>query len=347
MISIRLLSGSILAALIAFGCSTSSTPTADSCGADSTVSCPGGGSGYSCSGSAVPDSSLNCSGATADANGNADYCCGSVATGSCDPDTSVSCQSGSDGYTCTDGATPTAAMNCSQPTSDSGGDHYCCGTASTTCVADSSVEGCTGSSTGYSCTGTDTPDQSASLSCSDGVAGNGETLYCCTDFMTPASCMVDDTVTGCTGGSYGFSCTGTDAPDANDASLSCSDGVASGADTDYCCIDITTPATCSPDDSVTGCTGDSYGYSCTGSDPPDATDTSIVCSEGVMSGGDTIYCCIDNTSTSCTQDDSVQCSTAGSYGFTCTGTDAPSDSDTSLTCSAPTADGGNSTYCCE
>jgi hypothetical protein len=297
----------------------------------------------------VPDASLNCSTPTTDANGDSQYCCGTT-TAACAADSTVDCSaSGTTGYSCPSGVVPDAsAGTCSTPTTTANGDTYCCGTSTgTTCTADSTVQGCTGSSTGYSCTGTDTPDQSASLTCSIGVAGSGDTLYCCSDVNAPAGCMVDDTVTGCTGGSYGFSCTGTDAPDANDPTLSCSDGVAGSGDTLYCCSDVNTPATCMADDSVTGCTGNSYGFSCTGTDAPDANDTSLICSEGVAGTGDTLYCCIDNTATTCTQDDTLTCPTPGSFGFTCTGSDDPSTSDTTLTCSNPTTDAdGNMDYCC-
>ncbi len=295
MISIRTLSGSILTALIVFGCSTSTTPAA-TCIADSTVDCSSSGTtGYSCPSGVAPDSSAGACGAPlTDANGNDDYCCGVTTGNSCTADSAVDCTaSGTTGYSCNTGdVPPTSAGTCSDVTPTANGDTYCCGTTTTgpTCSPDSTVAGCTGSSSGFSCTGTDRPDDTASLICSEGVAGSGDTLYCCSD--------------------------------------------------------LTTPSTCMPDDTVTGCAGNSYGFSCTGSDAPDMTDTSIICSDGIATGSDTIYCCVDNTDASCAEDDTLNCTTPGSFGFSCTSSAAPTDP--TLTCSAgtPDTDGTSTDFCC-
>jgi hypothetical protein len=43
---------------------------------------------------------------------------------------------------------------------------------------------------------------------------------------------------------------------------------------------------------VQGCTGNSYGFSCSGSAIPSQADTSLTCSAGVPgNGGLTLYCC--------------------------------------------------------
>jgi hypothetical protein len=110
------------------------------------------------------------------------------------------------------------------------------------CAMDSTVTGCSGSSTGYSCTGSDTPEDSDStLECSIGIAGNaGSTLFCClAPATTTNSCAPDETVTGCAGGSYGFSCTvSTDNPMDAYSNLTCSSWVAGNAgSTLYCCTD--------------------------------------------------------------------------------------------------------------
>jgi hypothetical protein len=126
-----------------------------------------------------------------------------------------------------------------------------------------------------------------------GVAGTGETLYCCSGVNAPGACMADPTVTGCTGSAYGFSCTGSAPPNANDPSLSCSGGVAGTGDTSYCCADANLPATCTPDPTVTGCTGGAYGFTCTDTSLPSENDPSLSCSAGVAgSDGGTSYCCI-------------------------------------------------------
>ena len=354
MISIRALSGSIITALIVFGCSSSTPAPADTCSADTTVTCTTAGStGFTCTGAAVPGDSGTCSAGTVDSNGDTPYCCYTTTSGACTADTTVTCTTaGATGETCTGGAVPPTADNCTAGTADSNGDvPYCCGNSSaSTCSADSSVTGCTGGATGYSCTGTDTPDATdTSIICSDGVAGTGDTLYCCATATTPATCMADETVTGCTGQSYGFSCTGSDPPDASDPTLICSDPVTSGSDSLYCCATDTVSSTCMADDTVTGCTGNSYGFSCTGSDAPDASDTSLVCSEGVMTGSDTIYCCVDNTDATCVQDDTITCPSSGadgSFGLKCSTSADPTDP--TLNCSAGTADpdGSSTDFCC-
>jgi hypothetical protein len=106
------------------------------------------------------------------------------------------------------------------------------------------VEGCGQDSTvscdqgaGYSCTGNDTPeDTDSSLACSDGVEVDGATLYCCVTFAS-STCMPDDTVVGCTGYSYGFSCTGSDTPDQADSTLDCSQPTQANGALLYCCTD--------------------------------------------------------------------------------------------------------------
>jgi hypothetical protein len=160
---------------------------------------------------------------------------------------------------------------------------------------------------------------------------------------TTHTCGADSTVT-CTQGS-GWSCTGTDSPEQSNP-LVCSVGTANAGKTDYCCVTWNTVSTCSVDTSVTGCQ-EGTGFSCTGSDTPDQSDTSLVCSAPTQSGGKNNYCCIPYTQSSgCTQDMTVMC-TGGSIGFSCSGSGTPQQSDSSLTtCSTPTASNGMSLYCC-
>ena len=90
---------------------------------------------------------------------------------------------------------------------------------------------------GYSCIGNGTPeDTDSSLACSDGVEADGATLYCCVTFAS-STCMPDDTVVGCTGYSYGFSCTGSDTPDQADSTLDCSQPTQGDSALLYCCTD--------------------------------------------------------------------------------------------------------------
>jgi hypothetical protein len=216
----------------------------------------------------------------------------------CSTDNAVVCSDG-DGYSCTGGGSPTATdstLNCSDGVPESNGNTgYCCNPTSvaSVCSADSTVS-CPGS-TGYSCTGVDSPDESdPTLSCGDGVSGgNSETDYCCAT-TTTSSCAPDSSVVGCTGGSFGFSCTSTDTPSDGDSSLDCSDPIAgSNGGSLFCCVTFTTTgSSCAPDSSVVGCTGDSYGFSCTSTDTPTDANASLVCSASTNGpNGELLYCC--------------------------------------------------------
>jgi hypothetical protein len=118
-----------------------------------------------------------------------------------------------------------------------------------------------------------------------------------------------------------------------------------------CTTTVTPPAApgCAPDSSVAGCSGNSFGYSCGNGDSPERTNSSLVCSDGVVaSDGFTLFCCIQFTSTSCAPDSSVSGCQGSSFGFSCTGSDTPDDADSSLTCSSPTQGGdGSLLYCCQ
>lgn len=104
--------------------------------------------------------------------------------------------------------------------------------------------------------------------------------------------MKDGTVTGCTGLSTGYSCTGTDAPSVADSSLACSDGTpgTNGA-TNYCCLQNASTV-CMSDPTVAGCTGSSYGFSCASNATPATANPSLTCSTGTPgNNGLKLYCC--------------------------------------------------------
>jgi hypothetical protein len=91
--------------------------------------------------------------------------------------------------------------------------------------------------TGYSCPPGDDPVRyDPSLVCSSGTDVPGATLYCCTAFVS-SSCAPDDSVVGCIGYSFGFSCTGSDTPEDADPTLSCSVPTPSDGLLLYCCTD--------------------------------------------------------------------------------------------------------------
>jgi len=389
----------------------------NTCRTDASVSCVGGGTGYSCTTTEAPDqhdSALACGEGVARGNGETAFCCvpvsGFASGGSCAVDPAVQgCVNGSYGFSCTGSSTPDkadASLICSSGTPASSGlTLYCClyTAAMSSCTSDPSVtSGCKGegASYGFSCTGSDAPDKTFGyLVCGQSAPGpNGTSLYCCNDNATiaptmptcamdstiacggglagytcasgatpaaslncgagtavpnggmsyccgtAASCAANASVTGCQGGSTGYSCTGGTTPD---ASLNCGSGVAGPTgDTYYCCGGAA--GTCMQDATVAGCSGTSKGYSCTGALSPSATDATLVCSVGTAgANGSTSYCCLTNASTTCKQDSSVQGCAGNSYGFSCSGADTPAQANMSLTCSAGTAgNGGLTLYCC-
>ena len=103
-----------------------------------------------------------------------------------------------------------------------------------------------------------------------------------------SGCGQDSSV-ACRGGT-GYSCAIGSVPSDDDSSLACSVGVAASDADLYCCVSFTS-TTCARDDSVTGCAGYSFGFSCTGNDSPDQTDSSLVCSAPVDGGNALLYCC--------------------------------------------------------
>jgi|SRR5580658_1678707 hypothetical protein len=108
-----------------------------------------------------------------------------------------------------------------------------------------------------------------------------------------STCEPDDAVTSkCTGGN-GYSCEGSDTPDEADPTLLCSVGEPLSCDeVGYCCVTaFASTVTCAPDSTVTGCVSPSIGFSCTGTDTPDEGDMTLICSCGVVSGSETLFCC--------------------------------------------------------
>ena len=157
-------------------------------------------------------------------------------------------------------------------------------------------------------------------------------------------CTRDDSVDGCTGASLGYSCSGARTPESSDADLSCSTGVIRGNDTLYCCASGSTDS-CGADSSV-ACTDGSTGYSCDGVDTPAELDSTLTCGAGVTGvDGELDYCCA-STSSGCIADSTVSGCSSDASGYSCTGSEAPSDTDSSLSCSAGTIDGAETLYCC-
>jgi hypothetical protein len=108
------------------------------------------------------------------------------------------------------------------------------------------------------------------------------------------SCSIDPTVTGCTQGSSGYSCTGSTTPVSSVSPLVCSPGVEGSAGaTLFCCVSGgAVGTTCAPDVTVSNCADTTQGYSCTGSDTPEQDYSSLSCGAGISgNAGSTLYCC--------------------------------------------------------
>ena len=170
--------------------------------------------------------------------------------------------------------------------------------SSSDCSTYSTVS-CGSGAVGYSCNGDGNPqDGNSDLICS---ADQGTGEFCC---YTSSSCQGDSSVS-CAGGADGYSCAaGDNPPDSVDSSLVCSVPTTVGTEDTYCCytntVTASSSATCVQDPSVTqNCSGDSFGFSCTGSDTPDEDfGSNLNCSQPV-SGTDasgnaaSLYCCTD------------------------------------------------------
>jgi hypothetical protein len=279
------------------------------CSQDSSVvGCIAGASGYSCSGPDSPDegdSALSCSTGTA-SGGLTLYCCVDTSeVAGCTADTSiVGCTGASIGFSCTGSAEPEqsdSSLVCSVGTASGDATLFCCASYSAsagTCAQDATVQGCTGASIGFSCSGTDTPMAvNPSLVCSTGTVGGAGTQYCCdagassTPGTTTSMCAVDGAVS-CAAPATGYSCTGGIAPTQADATLSCGQGTTEvdGTTLAYCCNTSTAPAgACAPDPSVTGCPGDSTGYTCTGGANP--MTSSLLCGSAMTGNAAMSFCC--------------------------------------------------------
>jgi hypothetical protein len=206
----------------------------------------------------------------------------------------------------------------------------------TVCEQDPAV-GCGANGVGYFCLGAVSPQSmNPAITCPQLYLGGSS---CCTLGPGASTCHPDSAVP-CTGSRSGYTCTGMDTP-AQAASVVCEPGKAQGDRTTYCCGTYKSP-TCT----LTGGCGD-YAFSCTGTAHPWDSDKSLRCGPANPAGSSTVYCCsvrdpaAPNT---CTADSTLPCSPT--MGYSCTGTDAPSDDFPGLVCGAPTASQGKTEYCC-
>jgi hypothetical protein len=172
----------------------------------------------------------------------------------------------------------------------------------------------------------------------------------------PTGCQ-DDPGLACDVDALGISCPAGTSPDSS--TFVCSDPVANGNLDSYCCI-VWSGSTCAEDPNVTSSCGDpAFGFSCTGTDSPDQTDPTLICSDPTTdpTTGDSLYCCTDGYTppsssggtipAGCAADGSVSC-TGNAFGYSCAPGDNPEVEDPSLSCSIPETDPatGNDVFCC-
>jgi hypothetical protein len=333
----------------------------------SVIGCVGSSTGYSCTGGDTPDAtdgSLICSAGTAGSAGTTQYCCvdAPLESNACSAaSAAVNCGGSSIAFSCQGSGRPdqtNSSLVCSEGAPGNDGDTvYCCAAympSAGTCAQDTSVQGCGSSSIGFSCSGSDRPDQvNASLVCGNGTSAGGTTLYCCDTSGTPAdttnACAVDANVV-CASPATGYSCSGSATPPQSDSSLDCGQPTTgSNGETAYCCNQAIAPApgTCMQDPAVTGCTGSTVGYSCTGTATPADADASLTCSAPAAGSGATDYCCSNGAAPPpmCSADAAVTGCPGISTGYTCTGGASP-ETATLLCGMAMSGSGGTMTFCC-
>jgi hypothetical protein len=221
------------------------------------------------------------------------------------------------------------------------------------CTANPAVAGCTGGSLGYTCAN-DRPDHGdTNLVCSDGTPGAaGMTLFCCAPYgQAWSDCTVDTSIVGCDAESFGFTCSGPEAPYEADASLACSEGTPSGGDTLYCCNSAVVPPACvACQADGAGCSGasDCCSGRCGGQDastcaPPtcgtNAPDEPCACLADDQACSAGVECC----SQICLNHACLSVGCPGpTIGYSCAGGATPEELDPALVCGA----GTSGRFCC-
>jgi hypothetical protein len=255
-----------------------------------------------------------------------------------------------------------------------------CNTVSTDAGAPSSL-----GLTGYNCTGTARPDdqqasytegQPTGLICAnqippgDGGAPASPQSYCCTS--APSTCSYNPTA-ACDPGTYDYTCQNINRPESYNPLIHCGQGVRGTEFVDYCCSGTGLPPGCSEFDGLTQCVPGLVGWTCpiVGSDHivpkgQDLLDNKsradqyfLLCSipQVAPSGKVDDFCCYPPSQTppggSCIEDVNVPgCSPLTGFGFSCYGTDKPSDDFPPIVCPTPgtagtSTDGYPATlYCC-
>jgi hypothetical protein len=194
----------------------------------------------------------------------------------------------------------------------------------------------------YACSGSDRPDDSPTYL--DGVpqgllcathapsnavlnsADNHLSGYCCT--QQNVTCAFEPTAI-CRADSYGTLCRGSNRPEALNAAINCDQGVREGDLVKYCCTGAPKSRkgfTCAEDTTVT-CADNSVGYSCGGTDRPEALNPIMRCQPTISDGTVSHYCCNGHLRTeACVQSSSIGCSPR-TMGWTCPAGSTPVSED--------------------
>ncbi len=258
---------SFVVSLSAGGCGGDVMGGPGGCALSATLQCQADFLGYSCPGTARPDTASNI-GQTIqgivctdegqlETNGNEDFCCTAEET-TCAYDPGAGCMAPSVGYSCMGADRPEAfdsTIYCGTGLRQNELIVYCCGAMSAqVCMVNTAIV-CPVGTDGWTCTGPKIPgeadlgvDQSRAdspLVCNlPTPAGTGTSSYCCytpTAVPTGGTCLPDQTVTGCAAGAFAFECTGPDTPDQDYPRVSCTQGSVHGLNFEgiaaqlYCC----------------------------------------------------------------------------------------------------------------
>ncbi|HTA93616.1 MAG TPA: hypothetical protein VK745_28755 [Polyangiaceae bacterium] len=261
-------------------CSSSVVTTNGACAVDDTVDCgvivdggeqPAGLTGYSCAGSARPDSNARyvqgvpegtvCAQKGMPADGKTSFCCSSAVTDCAYNPVATCTDPGTVGYEC-QGATRPESFNALNTCGNGvdNGDYidYCCTSQNNTAPCTELKGGtCSSQLTPFSCSGATLPraeqfgvsesraDYYRPLCSTPMPAPNpNQKSYCC---YMPAlipeggSCVQDTTVASCTPGQFGFACYGPETPDKDYLPMKCPTPGVAGKSAEgypatlYCC----------------------------------------------------------------------------------------------------------------
>jgi hypothetical protein len=167
--------------------------------------------------------------------------------------------------------------------------------------------------------------------------------FCCAN--APSQGCYRDPSVSCAAPYLGYNCQVYETFNNLGSTFACSSGNAP-----FCCAGHGGAGGCVAADAGT-CAGNGTPYTCFGTDTPEPTTPSVACDSGRIADPNaqsTGFCCFPFTSSACTPSHSVVgCLQAGLYGFNCTGTATPDQTDSTLKCDVGANDAkGGTDYCC-